>query len=106
MPIILGCGGCGLLILLCVIAFFVIGAYGKRAAEHRTGGRAAADTTVVSGDTTPGAAGSDASSDAPAEGAAGDSSSGGTGEAKPSDKPAANTSGDTLPVREMQPLNP
>jgi len=105
MPIILGCGGCGLLIVLAAIAFFVIGAIGKRAAEQ--GSRSAVDSTYVAGDTTSASTGSDASStDASTGDSTSDTSSGTTGEGKPSDKPTGSTSADTLPVREMQPLNP
>jgi hypothetical protein len=43
MPLILGCGGCGLLIVLAAVAFFVIGALGKR-----RGGSNGGDGTPVS----------------------------------------------------------
>lgn len=102
MPMILGCGGCGLLIVLGAIAFFVIGAIGKRASErHATGGNGT-DTTIVAGDSTSASTGSDASPNVSSD----DSASGTTGEGKPSEKPTGSTEGDTLPVREMQPLNP
>ncbi|HEX6748642.1 MAG TPA: hypothetical protein VF092_15195 [Longimicrobium sp.] len=43
MPIILGCGGCGLLVVLALVAFFLIGALGKK-----RGGSSGGDTTSVS----------------------------------------------------------
>lgn len=49
LPWALGCGGCGLLIVLALVFFGAIGYFGQRqeAARRAAGG----DTTIVSGDT-------------------------------------------------------
>jgi hypothetical protein len=106
MPWILGCGGCGLLIVLAFVAFFVIAQIGKRRGQAAHAG---ADTTIVTGDTTGGAVKSPSSAESDTTAASSDGVS--DQHAKPSEPSTTGDQSqqqdDTLPqIKRIEPLHP
>jgi hypothetical protein len=107
LPIILGCGGCGLLIVLCLVVFGAIGYFKQQSAARGVVSDttvSSTDTTAASGDKAEGKPGDDASSTGVQGDASTTESSDGTTEGKPDDTAPADTGG--TDIKEIQPLNP
>jgi hypothetical protein len=103
MPWILGCGGCGLLIVLALVAFAVIARIGR---EHERALHAAADSTLVTGDT-------GAVESPPFSSESDTTSSSSEGVSDQAAKPGASATddqsqqqGDSIPIKRIEKINP